>query len=108
MDPINRVVCQIVAEFRPFEMDTCLMQLSDFIPPENRNWYDPREIRKQVAAYLRKVMLHSNITINLLHFQIVVQFVLGKSIEIYIKRIGVTGPEYEANELESIYKSEKL
>jgi hypothetical protein len=87
MDPINRQTYQLVADIQPLEMDNCLMQLADFIPPENRNLFDPREIRKEVSAFLRKTMLHCNITINQLIFEITVQIVLGESIHIYIRRI---------------------
>jgi len=112
MDPIKRVTYQLVANFRPLEMDNCLMSLSDFIPPENRNWFDPREIRKQVAAYLRKVMLNCNLTINLLIFEITVQIVIGESIHIYIRRIDLTSstsrPIPEISEPELIYESRKI
>ena len=107
MDPINRVTYQLVVDFRPLEMDNCLMQLSDFIPPENRNWYDPREIRKQVAAYLRRVMLNCNLTINLLIFEITVQIVIGESLHIYIRRIDLTSSNTRP-EPELIYESKKI
>lgn len=104
MDSLQRSTYQLVADIRPLEVDSALSQLADYVPPEDKNMLDIREIRSQALSFIRKELLICNITINFLIFELIVQVVPGKSINVFIRRKS----DIKQTEPQEIFASQKM
>lgn len=105
MDPLERSAYQIVAEVTPLEVENALYQLKDMICLESKHLYEPLAARKQVFSYIQKKLVNSSILINLFIFEITVQIIPGKSVDIFIRVKNVPGEKVDPPE--SVY-SEKI
>lgn len=86
-DPIERRTLVLHADVRITEINDCVMQLFDFLPP-SRSPLPVSDILKKIRDYIRKIVLNGcDISLMFLLFRVQVKVTPGHGIEIYIKRL---------------------